>query len=434
MCLPVHTYELVSGPRLEVLFSLPKRGHPFLGPSSVPLYLTPPTQEFRPHVLGGDMHPHVQNSPIFGTGSAVSYDDAKSILTRLLDRTPKRIGVEDPSPVVLQALKQFVDVCIDNDEFGFERNEHNSVRSSALRRVAQNFFEKINAFLLARDPDTYVCPRLLLFYAAAEKLGWTPFLFDSLDQIDVQGRLGVDVFNELIRAIRSTGRGKEFIKIERRDEKRLRLQFIRTVEMVNSLFDNVRSRILVVRLDLKFKKSLNGFLKSQDARKAIKRLIRNTKGKTTLFRYLLGYIWRHELSEADGNHFHVFLFFDGNHYRDGSHLSELIGKYWVASSTDGKGSYFSCNRPAYLKSLNYPAVGVIDYSDFRMRCNLARAIAYLFKNEQEVLAKPSKRAHRFGRSPLQMKRLHKSGRPRISSALQWDYLAYLDDPPHHRMS
>lgn len=372
------------------------------------------------------MYSHVRNSPIFGTGSAVSHDDAHAVLMRLLDRAPKLSGIENPSPIVLQALVRFVDLCIKTDEIGFKFFERKGVRRFVAGNIAKIYFPKINSFLISKEEDAFYCSRVQLFYAAAESVGWAPYSFNFATEVDGQGRLGAEVFNELMLEIRSKGRDGVFSKSERRNRKRMSLQFIRTVEMVNSLFDNVRSRILVVRLDLKFKQSLNGFLTSGEARKAIKRFIRNARGKTTLFRYLLAYIWRHELSERDGHHFHVFLFFDGNFYRDGSHLSELIGKYWVDSCTDGQGTYFSCNRPSYLKALPYNAVGVIDYDDFRIRCNLVRAISYLFKFEQEVILKPSKRSHRFGRSPLQLKRVNKSGRPRISNASQWDYLSYME--------
>lgn len=69
-----------------------------------------------------------------------------------------------------------------------------------------------------------------------------------------------------------------------------------------------------------------------------KRLFANMKGKTTLFRNLLGYVWRVSFTPVVGHSLRASLILDGMEGEQ-ANLGQEIGRYWAETITQGRGCF-----------------------------------------------------------------------------------------------
>ena len=126
------------------------------------------------------------------------------------------------------------------------------------------------------------------------------------------------------------------------------------------------------------------------------KLFENMKGKPSLFKHLVGYVWRIEYGRKSGFHLHVLLAFDGAHVRQHEWLTQNIGEYWVKEITQGRGRFHNCNADWDKDSARY-GLGAIAWHDDRLRGNLADGVLpYLAKFDQYVLARPYKNCKLMG--------------------------------------
>ncbi len=140
------------------------------------------------------------------------------------------------------------------------------------------------------------------------------------------------------------------------------------------------------------------------------------KGKPSLFRHLVGYVWRIEYASKAGYHLHVVLAFDGAHVQKHEWLSDEIGRYWNKEITSGRGRFHSCNR-AWKKDAPRYGIGVINWNDDELRANLReRVLPYLAKRRQRVLAVPYKGAKLMGSGIVHRDKEDARGRPRKARA------------------
>ncbi len=120
------------------------------------------------------------------------------------------------------------------------------------------------------------------------------------------------------------------------------------------------------------------------------KLFANMKGKPSLFKNLIGYVWRIEYGHKSGFHLHAVLAFDGAHVHKHEWLAQKIGEYWVDDITKGRGRFHNCNADWDKNSERY-GLGAIAWHDEHLRDNLSnRVLPYLAKFDQYVLARPYK--------------------------------------------
>ena len=162
-------------------------------------------------------------------------------------------------------------------------------------------------------------------------------------------------------------------------------------------------------------KMLVGF---DEVQKLRVKLFANMKGKPSLFKHLIGYVWRIEYGHKSGFHVHVALAFDGAHVHKHEWLAQEIGMYWVNEITKGRGRFHNCNLD-WDKDANRYGLGAISWHDDHHRDNLSNhVLPYLAKFDQYVLARPYKGCKLMGTGFVHRAKPMNRGRKRSNRCQQ----------------
>lgn len=116
---------------------------------------------------------------------------------------------------------------------------------------------------------------------------------------------------------------------------------------LNCLFDHY-AKLLIVRVDLSYLKETMSKVSIYDFEAHLKTLRELISNKKTCFEHLEGYAWAIEQGFDRGFHCHLLLMYQGNDRQKDTYLGQAVGEKWQAI-TNGLGSYFNCNDPAYKK-------------------------------------------------------------------------------------
>ncbi len=159
------------------------------------------------------------------------------------------------------------------------------------------------------------------------------------------------------------------------------------------------------------KKAIEGRVSLQEVQRDRKRLFTNIKGKPSLFRNLVGYVWRIECAREAGYHLHVTLFWNGAEVEGDWFYAQEVGNYWNTVITKGRGYFENCNakRPKYGKSWG---LGTVNHWDAEKRQQLRHALEYFCKTNQMVQVLPYAGCHLFGCGFVHRERPARGGRPR----------------------
>jgi len=268
---------------------------------------------------------------------------------------------------------------------------------------------------LLRNPDIGYSVRATVFLKACVDCDLIGRTYLEPHQYYADGALAADLYNQLIERIRQDTRTTEFQKKLYREKERYTRNLKHYTAYTDHLFDAVRSRLIVVRLDLKYRDDLPQPTSLEQAQADIQHLLENRRGNKRLFNDLEGYIWKLEYGYHGMYHFHVILFFNNDHYLNDSHLGERIGRYWVETVTQGRGSYFNCNRPSYkarFESSKRLGIGRIEAGDLEKRNKLKAVVAYLCKSEQQINTVGKAKFRTMARGEMVVAGEVKLGRPR----------------------
>ena len=218
-------------------------------------------------------------------------------------------------------------------------------------------------------------------------------------------------------------------------ESKLKKNHLRSLELTSRLFDK-HSRLTVIRLDLHHKtppltqedvmalrerlalkkasdarafsqgadiqkfKPIEGWSSFEALNNDRKKFFDNMRGKPSLFKHLVGYIWRIEFGLDAGYHVHVVLFYDGSKVHKHAWLAQLIGEWWVKDVTRNRGRFHNANKE-WSESHPQYGIGVIDHDNHLRRKNLEQhVLKYLCKPKQGVYVLPYRGANTFGSSNM----------------------------------
>lgn len=282
------------------------------------------------------------------------------------------------------------------------------------------------------------CPRVALFLETFDSL------LSGIDRFDQPSRLHArphpngeadpeqfinrttsDLVTEFTQRMRMTMRTKDYQRKEANWRGRANYRIKSAETYINNLFETY-SRLLVIRVDLypeKFK--ANDLVRTSETgpptttdhlknlTSNVERLMNNRRNNQ-LFEHCVGHIFKIEYAPERGWHAHTIFFYDGHKVQNDSHYSIEIGKYWQDRITDGKGTYWACNRPSNL--LNYPRIGIgmIDHTNSEKRQALIEVVVtYLAKTDNFIQCKTfqGQKLFRTGQPPKA--RAIKRGRPRL---------------------
>lgn len=158
-----------------------------------------------------------------------------------------------------------------------------------------------------------------------------------------------------------------------------------------SLENNIRtltsnySRLLFVRVDLKYIPELSHHITIRDFDFHMKKLRDFIHNGDTFFTHLLGYAWSLEQGEENGGfHCHMLLIFDGSkHYKD-SYLGDQVGQKW-REITEGIGYCFILNTKEYKDDLarrGKLGIGMIHRNNLQEVENAVDAALYLTRPDK----------------------------------------------------
>lgn len=336
-----------------------------------------------------------------------------------------------PDGIILNDVELFVDRCFKSSDLAFTASK--AFRPQQRYRPCSNIVLRgLDALRTGEDrllfnPSNCFSAKVELCISLCKKLGLSDAGYPQHYECMPDGSSAAEAYNRLVDEIRTAGNTRDFkIKLYREAD-RLKRNRIRLKDYVAALFA-VRSRLTLIRVDLKYRKDVKASISFEQARRDFDRFLDNMRHKPKLFRDLEGYIWRMECGKEGGYHFHVILFFNNDHFQNDSHHGELIKQYWDADITAGRGNCFNCNRAEYkrkFEQIDHLAIGRVEASDFAKRTRIDKMLEYLCKSEQQIRVKPTKRARTMGHRQLPPQRPVKLGRPRASGTAQYSLPAAL---------
>ena len=223
---------------------------------------------------------------------------------------------------------------------------------------------------------------VFLSSARAYHSAYNELLLSGSPSLESQVMLGVAVVED----IRFTCRQLGLEQLKRKMDKGVAQRKASVLAYIDSLF-NYRARLLVVRLDLHYRKGRflerETFFEEDLARvkhdwDALYHDIKNG-----LVSDLVGFVVKIEYGILTGFHMHTLLMFDGSKRRGDVVIAEIIGRHWVSKVTNGLGRYYSCNRNAQLYRSR--GIGMIHRSD-DLRNNLNDVVAQYLVKADTVLS------------------------------------------------
>ena len=145
------------------------------------------------------------------------------------------------------------------------------------------------------------------------------------------------------------------------------------------------SRLLFVRVDLKYIQDLSHHVTVRDFDFHMKKLREAIHNGDTCFKHLLSHAWSLEHGEDNGGfHCHLLLIFDGSkHYKD-SYLADQVGQKWRAI-TEGVGYCFILNTKEYKDDLaryGKLGIGMIHRNNLQEVENAVNAALYLTRPDK----------------------------------------------------
>ena len=325
----------------------------------------------------------------------------------------------------LIAIERFVTDAIALNRPGYLKVCNKSGRLEFVGALfSKSYFHQLNGYLLVYSKDCFYSPQVELFFSACRELNLLGHEFVVPVAVNAQGVTDAELFNRLIDKIREKGRAPQYRNKVAQDRYRAFDRFYKNVNYVDALFEHVRSRLIIIRLDLKYRSEHVTNMKVGQAQDDLAHFFSNMRNKPVLFDDLVGYIWKLERSDHGSDHFHVMLFFSNDRLRNDSYRSEQIGQYWEDVITKGRGCYFSCNRQEYKDQQKRLSVSRIEHDDHEKRYNLLYQLAYFCKEEQRIRAKPKQKSRAYGRGEMPQIKETRRGRSRSVIMQPKAYLAY----------
>lgn len=168
--------------------------------------------------------------------------------------------------------------------------------------------------------------------------------------------------------------------------------------------DERNPKVLVIRIDLHYKRQSEGVLDLNIAKEDFKLFLKYIKKSFSI----LGYIWKLEFGYDKGFHYHVLIFLDGQKHQQDVNLSKIFGDKWL-EITQKKGTYWNCNSEKdnyYKLGIGMIRKGTDEYKNLK-----EKVIEYFLKpdNYMKIILKSKK----FG--DINIRTMGKGGIPKTIS-------------------
>ncbi|CAJ2813623.1 Protein of uncharacterised function (DUF3296) [Burkholderia pseudomallei] len=266
-------------------------------------------------------------------------------------------------------------------------------------------------------PEYCYSPPAILFYDVARHLN----IFDKLNDhpnapvVDenmglTEGAILADLFNRFVDVVRVEYKARRVGRQIRKRRESAKENYKSGCDYFRWLVQK-HSKLLAIRIDLAFKKEIARSVGIEEASRCFEKFLRRAGRRKAIFTHFVGYIAKLEFSRLKGYHYHLMLFFNGQLAMAHAYLGEQVGRCWRDDLTEGKGTYYNCNRhPNRYKRCG---IGMIYRRDTIKQGNLLYALGYLTKSEQMVAVKTKKGKRTFFRGEMSECKSN-VGRPRAA--------------------
>ncbi|MBF8448979.1 YagK/YfjJ domain-containing protein [Aeromonas dhakensis] len=172
------------------------------------------------------------------------------------------------------------------------------------------------------------------------------------------------------------------------------------------------AKLLFIRLDLAYKEKVYCRLTPETAMEDRRRYLAIIKRN---FPGLVGYIWKMEYGQDRRFHMHTVFIFNGARHQQDRSLGRLLGDHWE-EYTNGLGTYFNCaHRRELYQTWGKDGIGMVHCDDEQKQDKLFKALEYLTKHDELMLATLPSGRRTFGRMEIS-EASNRRGRPRTRSS------------------
>lgn len=179
---------------------------------------------------------------------------------------------------------------------------------------------------------------------------------------------------------------KAFKSMLRKFERKAKDNFRSGCDLVTELFKR-HSRLLVLRIDLYFRKDAKGWGYTEEADKAVKQYLRELR-EGRMVPDFLACIVKRESGICRGMHYHLMVFLNGHERQSAYHLTEVMGEAWAERMGTDKGSFFNCYANRHLYRFN--GLGMVHVNDTEKLMGLRVALWYMSKQDSPLMVEDGK--------------------------------------------
>ncbi|WP_335955659.1 YagK/YfjJ domain-containing protein [Acinetobacter guillouiae] len=211
------------------------------------------------------------------------------------------------------------------------------------------------------------------------------YLNDPMTITNLDGTTRIGVFAELLdQFVERTywlTQEKEFKYQQKKRKDRARNQFESAKRCIDLALEQ-RSRVLIIRLDLRFDKTQNPTL--DQVKKDLRTFLRSVSRTKNL--NILGYIWKLEFGQRRGFHYHFIFILDSRDHSQEIKLAQQIGQIWE-KVIGVEGAFHNCHFKAVNNQYDKLAIGRLHRDEHQKYQYLLGLLRYFAKKDQFILHK-----------------------------------------------
>lgn len=205
----------------------------------------------------------------------------------------------------------------------------------------------------------------------------------TITNLDSTTRIGVfaELLDQFVERTYWLTQEKEFKYQQKKRKDRARNQFESAKQCVDLALEQ-RSRVLIIRLDLRFGKTQNPSI--DQVKKDLRTFLRSV-GRTKNLN-ILGYIWKFEFGERRGFHYHFIFILDSRDHSQEIKLAQQIGQIWE-KVIGVEGTFHNCHFKAVNNQYDKLAIGRLHRHEQQKYQYLLGLLRYFAKKDQFILHK-----------------------------------------------
>ncbi|UTO18433.1 MULTISPECIES: YagK/YfjJ domain-containing protein [Acinetobacter] len=236
--------------------------------------------------------------------------------------------------------------------------EHNRVVLQAFNEVLKPVYHADFEFIYLNDPIT-------------------------ITNLDGTTRIGVfaELLDQFVERTYWLTQEKEFKYQQKKRKDRARNQFESAKRCIDLILEK-HSRVLVIRIDLRFDKTQNPTL--DQVKKDLRTFLRSV-GRTKNLN-ILGYIWKLEFGQRRGFHYHFIFILDSRDHSQEIKLAQQIGQIWE-KVIGVEGTFHNCHFKAVNNQYDKLAIGRLHRHEQQKYQYLLGLLRYFAKKDQFILHK-----------------------------------------------